>query len=98
MENNTILYDKVIAISEDYLGPASERFINRQIMTHLQIEPKDLQINQLKDLVKWVRLTFAVLTNNTVQVDEFSSRLLKLSDNINSHPIAMDKVTSGDPR
>jgi hypothetical protein len=73
------LYDQVVEISTDFLGPAGERFMRRQINTHLLIEPEELKPPHLSQLVGWVRLTFAMLTDDSEHVDAFADRLLALS-------------------
>lgn len=71
-------YLQAVRISEQYLGPAGERFMRRQIMTHLDIEPEELQPNHIPKLVEWVRLTSAVLTNDTELIDEFVHKIVHL--------------------
>lgn len=78
------LYDEAVEVSRNFLGPAGERFLRRQISTHLEIEPEDLRSEHLEELVSWVKLTFAVLTNDTQLVKDFAGQLLSLSD----HPPA----------
>jgi hypothetical protein len=73
------LSDEIIAVSQDYLGPASERFINRQASTHLNKKLEDLTRADLVKLVDWIRLSFALLTNDSRLVDEYASRLLRIS-------------------
>ena len=73
------LYDQTIQVSEEYLGPAAERFMRRQISTHIGIEPESLKKNQIPQLVTWVNLAFAQLTNSVAEQDGFSHSLLSLS-------------------
>jgi hypothetical protein len=73
------IYTKAVQVSEDYLGPAGERFIRRQISTHLGIEPEALRGNDLQKLVTWTSLAFALLTNNTHEVKDFTRDLLSIS-------------------
>lgn len=73
------LYDQAIHISEEYLGPAGERFMRRQISTHLGIKPESLKQNHLPQLVTWVGLAFALLTNNPEEQEGFTHSLLSLS-------------------
>jgi len=79
MVRDISLYEKVVEISQDFLGPAGERFIRRQIATHLDIEPENLRKRDIEPLVDWVRLTFALLTDNSTHVDAFAQRLTALS-------------------
>lgn len=80
MIRKSSLYDAAVEASKEYLGPAGERFMRRQITTHLGITPEDLRAKDVEQLVTWVRLTFAVLTDNTEQVDAFAESLLSLKD------------------
>lgn len=73
------LYIQAVEVGTDFLGPAGERFMRRQISTHLNIEPEQLRRTDVEELVAWVRLTFALLTDNAAQVDAFTDRLLALS-------------------
>lgn len=74
------LYELVVDITEEYLGPPSRRFINRQIQNHLSKEPEELAGSDLKNLVKWIRITAAYLTDDTKLINEYCSRLLKVGD------------------
>lgn len=74
-EQKKTIYQKIIAISEEYLGPAGERFMRRQIKTHLDIEPEKISKKHLDELANWAGLTFAVITNNAAEVDEFKKKL-----------------------
>lgn len=72
------LYDGAVETSKLYLGPAGERFMRRQITTHLKIEPEKLSSKDLPELVSWVKITFALLTDNSKYVHEFADKLLAL--------------------
>jgi hypothetical protein len=62
---NQDLYKKAVKVSEEYLGPAGERFIRRQITTHLLIEPEQLKKQDLPQLAEWPLLheTHVMLAN-----------------------------------
>jgi len=77
-ESTKTLYKRAVDISEDYLGPAGERFMRRQISTHLGKEPGELDKKDINELVNWVRLTFAMLTDDSRMIDAFSERLILL--------------------
>lgn len=77
--HNKKLYNEAVKVSEEYLGPAGERFIRRQIQTHFNIEPENLKPQHIPELVDWVRLTFSMLTNDAQHVTSFSERLLQLA-------------------
>ena len=79
MDPDMSTYGQTVKISEQYLGPAGERFMRRQITTHLQIEPEALRPDQVPQLVEWIRLTSAVLTNDSELVEEFVQKIASLS-------------------
>lgn len=81
MANNSDLYKKIVKISEEFLGPAGERFIRRQVETHLSIRPEDIKPQHLPELVEWTRLMFAVITDDSKIIDDFTNRLLGLANN-----------------
>jgi hypothetical protein len=72
-------YEQAVEVCEDFLGPAGERFIRRQINMHLNIEPEKLKKNQVLQLVRWARLAFALLTNNMDDIQAFTKRLEALA-------------------
>jgi hypothetical protein len=73
------LYAEVIEIATDYLGPASKRFIDRQIINHLQKEPEKLTKNDLNRLIGWIEVVVALLTEDKKLIQEFTSRLEALA-------------------
>ncbi|HUP26410.1 MAG TPA: hypothetical protein VM124_02050 [Candidatus Limnocylindrales bacterium] len=75
------IYDHAVRISEEYLGPAGERFIRRQISTHLGINPEDISEKDISKLVDWASIAFALLTSDTNEVHGFTQGLLSLSSN-----------------
>lgn len=75
------LYKKAVVISEEYLGPAGERFLRRQIDTHLGIKPESLDKQHLPKLIKWTELAFSLLTSDHYEVSAFSDNLLSLAAN-----------------
>ena len=92
------LYTAAVDVSNEFLGPAGERFMRRQISMHLDIEPEELQAKDLAELVEWVRLTFAVLTDDKEHVDDFSNKLLSLaSADIASRPKRAKSKVIHDP-
>ncbi|MBA3758606.1 hypothetical protein H0X10_03180 [Candidatus Saccharibacteria bacterium] len=79
MPATTTLYKKAVEVSEEYLGPAGERFIRRQISTHIGIEPEELGGRDLPKLVNWASLAFALLTDNSHEVKGFTRDMLSIS-------------------
>ncbi|MBA3724100.1 MAG: hypothetical protein H0W89_04410 [Candidatus Levybacteria bacterium] len=76
MTTNT--YQQALTITKDYLGPAAERFINRQITFHLQKKPELLAKEDIPQLAEWVKVSIAILTEDKQMVDDFTKRILKL--------------------
>ncbi len=72
------LHDQIVEVTNEYLGPAAQRFIDRQILNHLNKEPEDLQIQDLPTLIDWVRVSIAFLTEDRELIDELTQRLRKL--------------------
>ena len=91
MTHDKMLYPAAVEVSKEFLGPAGERFLRRQINTHLHIEPEELQREQLVELVSWVKLTFAVLTDDTQHVEDFSRQLLALAETPNNRRLTKVK-------
>jgi hypothetical protein len=74
------LYRQVTLITEEYLGPAAERFVARQISFHLDKAPQDLSNEDIPKLIKWTRVTFGLLTEDSRIVDEYSNKIASLVD------------------
>jgi hypothetical protein len=73
------LFDQTVDIATEYLGPTADRFMRRQISTHLGKEPEDLHPQDIAELVDWVKLTFALLTNDRMLIQSFSDQLTALA-------------------
>lgn len=74
------LYETVVETSNEYLGPAGERFIRRQIDNHLNITPEQIKKKDLKELIDWIKPAIALLTNDTGHVENFSNELRSLAN------------------
>lgn len=72
------LYRQVVDTTQDYLGPAAERFVQRQIRTHLQKEPDQLSPGDIKKLAEWLKIAMALLTEDTGMVKDYNKSLLNL--------------------
>lgn len=72
------LYQRVISITTDYLGPASQRFVDRQIQSHLGKQPSELTRHDLIKFMDWSRIALAVLTDDQKLVEEYINRLVML--------------------
>jgi hypothetical protein len=72
------LTQQVIAITQEYLGPASERFIYRLIRFHLNKEPGQLIKKDIPKLSEWVKVSLGLLTDDRKLVDKCEQSLLAL--------------------
>lgn len=78
-QNKAQLYNEVVDITTSYLGPAAERFITRQIKTHLNKDPSELNPEDLAKLVDWVKVAIALLTEDSKTVQDYTNSLLQLA-------------------
>jgi hypothetical protein len=76
---NDSVYTNLVRVTHFYLGPSSERFIERQIRSHLNIEPKQVRIRDVKNLIGWIRLSMAMLTDDDKSVRQYVKELEALS-------------------
>jgi len=75
----TLLYDNIVGVMQNYLGPASQRFVDRHITAHLDKSPQEVTVEDLDQLTLWIRVSLALLTDNPATVDECTSRLEDLA-------------------
>jgi hypothetical protein len=75
MSDKTPLYVATVAVSREYLGPAGERFMRRQIEMHLRIKPEELSHEHIPKLIIWSKLAFSMLTEDQDYVDSFADDL-----------------------
>jgi hypothetical protein len=76
---DTSLYDDVVTITYDYLGPAADRFVIRQIRNHLGKDPGELRREDLRQLIDWIRLAMRLISNNAEVVDHYINDLESLT-------------------
>jgi len=76
---NTNLYDDVVAITYDYLGPAADRFVVRQIRNHLGKDPAQLRQEDLRQLIDWIQLAMRLISDNAEVVDHYITDLESLN-------------------
>ena len=69
------VYDQVVRITHLYLGPAAERFVDRQVRSHLHLEPKDINEEDLGRLIHWISLAVSMLTDDNRLVEEYIAQL-----------------------
>jgi hypothetical protein len=73
------LYEQIVKITDVYLGPATERFIDRQIENHLHVTPQKLTKKDLGSLIDWIRVVVSLLTDDREMVEEYIVELEKLA-------------------
>ncbi|HET7673420.1 MAG TPA: hypothetical protein VFK11_02840 [Candidatus Saccharimonadales bacterium] len=79
MRNKYSLRDQVIEITTDYLGPASQRFVDRQITAHLGKAPEELKRSDIPKLIAWMEAVVSLLTHDDEIVKEYINKLTNLA-------------------
>lgn len=75
MPARSTLYEQVVYVTAEYLGPAAERFIARQITNHLRKKPEDLDSRDLQALIDWLKLSMAFLTSDEQLISRYVGEL-----------------------
>ncbi len=73
-----MLYDRIVKTTHVYLGPAADRFIARQVQSHLHKPPEQLTKQDLENLIDWIRVAVSLLTDDGEVVEEYIAELRKL--------------------
>jgi hypothetical protein len=79
MVEEKMLHHEIITIAEDYFGPAAPRFINKIIESHLRKDPELVTKKDMPEIVTWVSLSVAMMTDERSVVAEFTKRLNMLT-------------------
>lgn len=74
------LYASIIRITQIYLGPAADRFIARQVQSHLHKAPDQISKADLVMLIDWIKLAMSLLTEDSDIIDEYTSQLHRLAN------------------
>ena len=69
-------YDQVVAVVNDYLGPAAERFISHQLEFHLDREENIINAEEIPRIIEWVRVGLGLLTRDKQLVNECAERMV----------------------
>jgi hypothetical protein len=80
------LYHQLVALTEDYLGPAASRFVDRQIAAHLNKDPHEITHGDLPRILDWTKVTLSLLTQDRQVIDEYSARMTRLMNEANLSP------------
>lgn len=73
------LYATVVRITQIYLGPAADRFIARQVQSHLHKAPDQISKADLLVLIDWIKLAMSLLTEDADIIEEYTSQLRRLA-------------------
>jgi|HubBroStandDraft_4_1064222.scaffolds.fasta_scaffold475664_2 hypothetical protein len=73
------LYSDVVDITYEYLGPAADRFVTRQIRNHLGKAPDELKKKDLRDLISWIKVAMSLLTDDDRLIDKYITDLRLLA-------------------
>jgi hypothetical protein len=77
--SNDSLYARVVEITHIYLGPAADRFIDRQVQNHIHKAPDKLNETDLELLIDWIRVAVSLLTDDSEIVEEYIQQLQRLA-------------------
>jgi len=73
------IYEQLVQTTRIYLGPAAERFIDRQVKNHLNKEPEDITSADLDQLIDWIRISVSFLTEDNQLIEEYVYQLSQLA-------------------
>lgn len=79
MASSGRLYEEVVAVTYEYLGPAADRFITRQIRNHLKKEPENLKQKDLNKLIDWLSISMSLITKDEGLVIKYITTLEKMA-------------------
>ncbi|HET9098605.1 MAG TPA: hypothetical protein VFN51_03225 [Candidatus Saccharimonadales bacterium] len=74
------IYAQVVRVTHVYLGPAAERFIDRQVENHLHKPADKITRSDLHSLIDWVRVVVSLLTDDKDIIEEYLWELEKIAD------------------
>ena len=72
------MYDEALRVCKDYMGPTAARFLDRQINSHLGIEPHQLSGYHIEELANWC-YTSGKLLMREERAKEFSQKVRALT-------------------
>lgn len=67
-------YEQVLLVTQEFLGPAAERFINRQIEFHLDKPPEVITKDDVFTLRDSVKVALGLLINDQTVVKQVVDR------------------------
>lgn len=75
------IYNDVIKVTQSYFGPATKRFIDRQVVNHLDKKPEQLGRQDLDRLIDWISLAMALLVEDELLIKRYIAELRQLAKN-----------------
>lgn len=78
-QHKNTVYKEAVRITYTYLGPAAERFIDRQIKNHLDKEPVQLKASDIGKLIDWIRIAVSFLTEDSDLIEEYIHQLKQIA-------------------
>lgn len=75
-----MVYEEVVTIAKDYLGPAAERFVTRQVSFHLNKKPEELTKTDIPKVAEWMKVSLTMLTQDKKMVEEAAKRIEQLAN------------------
>ena len=78
-DSDLTLYDRVVRVTNVYLGPAADRFIGRQVQNHLHKSPEEMTRADLLKLIDWIKVAVSLLTEDSEIIEEYTAQLRQLA-------------------
>jgi hypothetical protein len=75
---NNELVARVVAVADPYLGAGADRFVARQITSHLNTTIEQFDASKLDELAGWVELSASLLIDKT-KAKELADEVRKLA-------------------
>lgn len=79
LDQSATVYEQTVRTTRTYLGPAAERFIERQVKNHLDKEPEKLTAADIAQLIDWIRISVSFLTEDSLMIEEYIDQLRQLA-------------------
>ena len=76
---NLSIHDQVVKITHVYLGPAADRFIDRQVQNHLHKSPEHMSKADLLKLIDWIKVAVSLITEDSEIVEEYTDQLRRIA-------------------
>ncbi len=73
------VYDDVLGICQKYLSKDSQKFLDRQIKSHLNKKPADIDAKDTVELAKWSHVSGSLLVGNT-KAEQMAKEIVALLD------------------